>query len=301
MPGKILRLEELLSPAVADLSREKTAFFIPISPIEGHGPHLPLGVDYFNAIHFAETTARVTLERRPDFDAVICPAVPVGTQVYRLPGSLRSDSHTVYKVALTLGESLALWGFRYIFLLSGHGSPKNIVALESAALKVSRKYHIQMHSLSGALAVRFLKGDFVDRISAQMPEPLTDEQKKLLKSDIHGGWWETSMMLLLRPELVSPVYKNLASVARTDKERRRNSGYIGSPALADTAFAEASLKVLTEEGAAIVGRILDSQNQRSGTVSPLYNIIIWRPNFYRFLWGGLLLMLILILLAIIIF
>ncbi len=301
MPGRLLKLEELLSPAVAELSREKTAFFVPISPIEGHGPHLPLGVDYFNAIHFAETTARVTLGRRPDFDVVICPAIPIGTQVYRLPGSIRADGYTVYRVALSLGESLAAWGFRYIFLLSGHGSPKNIVALESASLKISRKYKIEMHSLSGPLAVRFLRGEFVDKISALLSRPLSDDEKMLLKSDIHGGWWETSMMLLLRPELVNPVYKGLETVGRDNKELRRKMGYIGSPALADPRFAEASLKVMTEEGGAIIERILDSKHARSDTVSPIYKVVFWRPNFYRYLFAGILILFLLILLAIVIF
>jgi len=274
MPGSILRLEELSSPNVAELDRQKTAFFIPISPLEGHGPHLPLGVDYFDARFFAEKTAEMLLSGRPDFDAVIVPAVPLGTQVYKQPGSLRTENRVLFKVVVGLGESLALWGFRYIFVLSGHGSPKQIVTLESACIKVSRRRKIEMHDLFGALAVRFLSGQFAERISANMPKPLSPQELELLKGDIHGGWWETSMMLLLHPDLVGR-YSDLPTVKRSDIKSKR--GYFGSPALASREFAEASLGVLSEEASGIIKRILDGHGERSDTVSILYKIPLLRP------------------------
>ncbi len=82
MAGRLLKLEELSTAALADLDKEKTAIFIPISPMEGHGSHLPLGVDFFNAEFFAEKAARISLQKRPDFDAVICRGIPLGTQLY---------------------------------------------------------------------------------------------------------------------------------------------------------------------------------------------------------------------------
>jgi creatinine amidohydrolase len=276
MPGRIYKFEELSSPAVAEFDRQKTAFFIPISPLEGHGPHLPIGVDYFDAIHFAQITAQLLNNRRPDFDIVILPGIPLGAQVYRQPGSIRTESRALYKVALGLGESLASWGFRYIFILSGHGSPRHIVALESACVRISRKYKIQMHNLSGALAVRFLRGEFVERISALLSRPLTSDEKELLKNDIHGGWWETSMMLLLRPDLVGE-FKNLGTIRRGEKDPRLRKGYFGSPAPASREFAEASLKIMTDEGIEIVKRILNGKTNRSDTVSLLYKIYPLRP------------------------
>ncbi len=274
MPGRILKLEELSSPDVAELDRQKTAFFISVSPLEGHGPHLPLGVDFFDARFFSEKMAELLIAKRPEFDAVLVPAVPLGTQVYRVPGSLRTENRALYKIVAGLGESLALWGFRYIFVLSGHGSPKHIVTLETACIRTSRKYGIEMHDLFGALAVRFLRGQFTELISARMPKPLSEQERELLKSDIHGGWWETSMMLLLHPDLVG-AYKDLPSVKRGGK--KNGSGYYGSPSMASREFAEASLQVMSEEASSIIGRILDGQNKRSETVSVLYRIPILRP------------------------
>lgn len=73
---------------------------------------------------------------------------------------------------------------------------------------------------------------------------LTDaETKENGRLDIHAGFEETSVMLFLRPELVSPVYKTLApltvnsradqfSIARADGW----PGYLGSPHIANAAY-----------------------------------------------------------------
>jgi len=293
----LLKYEELSSQRLANLDRDKTAFFVPISPLEGHGPHLPLGVDYFNAVFFAESIARITLQRRPDFQAVLMPGIPLGTGVYRQPGSVRISSISLYDLVKGLGGSLASWDFRYIFLLSGHGSPKHIVAIDSACLKISRKHNINMHNLSGSLAIRFLKGEFTERISSLMPRPFTDEDREHFKTDIHGGWWETSMMLLLRPDLVDVDYANLPSV----KKDRNNisSGYYGSPARADKAFAEASIKVMAEEAAKIVERILAGDGKPTDTISPLHKMLPLRPHFRRNLTAILLVFAVLIIFLIV--
>jgi creatinine amidohydrolase/Fe(II)-dependent formamide hydrolase-like protein len=249
--------------------------------MEGHGPHLPLGVDYFNAVYFAESIAGIAVERRPDFRAVMMPAIPLGAGVYRQPGSVRISNGALYELVKGLGESLATWNFRYIFFLSGHGSPKHIVAIESACLKVSRKHKINMHNLTGNLAIRFLKGEFLERISALMPQPLGDEDREHFKSDIHGGWWETSMMLLLRPDLVDANYLALPSVKRDAKAGNSESGYYGSPALANRGFAEASIKVMADEASEIVERILAGDGRPDETISPLYRMLPLRPHFRR--------------------
>ena len=288
MPGKILRFEELTSPEIEQLDKDKSVVFLSLSPIEGHGSHLPLGVDFYDACYFAERTAELTIQKRPEFDALIYPGIPLGTQLYKQPGSVRIKSGTLYDVITGVGHSLANWGFRYIFLLSGHGSPKDIVALEAACLKVSKKRNIEMHNLSGALAVRFLKGEFVDRISGKLPNPLTTDEIERLKNDIHGGWWETSMMLWLKPELVKDQYKSLPENRKSKDSSGTKPGYFGSPSKATAEFAEISMLVLVEEVASIIGMCLDGKDVKEYTISPIYKIPILRPKFRRHLFSAIL-------------
>lgn len=279
MSGRLFKLEEISSTAFADLDKDKTAIFIPVSPIEGHGPHLPLGVDFYDAEFFAQKAAETTLALRPDFDMVICPGIPLGTQLYKQPGSIRIDPVSLYRIAYGLGASLATRGCRYIFLLSGHGSPRDIVALESACRKVSRKFRIQMHDLSGALAVRFLSGDFIEQISARLPRPLTAEEIELLKRDIHGGWWETSMMLFLKPDLVDRGFENLPDTRK--EQQGKKPGYYGSPSRASVEFAEASVEAIVAEAGRVIVGCLSGRDVSRDTTSPLYRVLFLRPHFRR--------------------
>src|SRR5439155_1064814 len=82
-------------------------------------------------------------------------------------------------------------------------------ALDEAAAAVSRRYGITMASFSGHLAWQFLRGRYLDKIGAALGRPLSDEEREAFAEDAHGGWWETSLMLLVRPDLVDGAYRTL--------------------------------------------------------------------------------------------
>ena len=60
----VYRLEEMSTPDLDALDREQTVIVIAVSPLEAHGPHLPVGVDAFAARHFAETIAERVVAHR---------------------------------------------------------------------------------------------------------------------------------------------------------------------------------------------------------------------------------------------
>ena len=61
----VRRLEEMSSPALDALDRTRTVIVLTVSPLEEHGPHLPLGVDAIAARHFAESIAAQLVAARP--------------------------------------------------------------------------------------------------------------------------------------------------------------------------------------------------------------------------------------------
>ena len=42
---RIIKLEELNWKEIEELEKDKAIFFLPISPLEEHGPYLPVGTD----------------------------------------------------------------------------------------------------------------------------------------------------------------------------------------------------------------------------------------------------------------
>src|SRR5205814_8122978 len=71
-------LEEMSMTALDALDRERALAVLTVSPLEEHGPHLPLGVDAFTARHFAREIADRLGAARPGWSAVLAPTLYLG-------------------------------------------------------------------------------------------------------------------------------------------------------------------------------------------------------------------------------
>src|SRR6201986_4099565 len=60
------------------LPKASTVFFFPVSPLEDHGPHLPLGLDLFEAAELCKLAAERLERDMPGWNAGIMPAAPLG-------------------------------------------------------------------------------------------------------------------------------------------------------------------------------------------------------------------------------
>ena len=283
------RLEELSTPALDALDRTRTVVILSVSPLETHGPHLPLGVDAFAARHFAEAIAERVVATRPGWAVVLAPTLHVGSFTFDTVGTVRVRQRVVRDVVVDYGRALAGAGFRHILVSNGHGGPGHLVALEEAAAIVSRRHRVMMASFTGHLAWEFLRGRLLPRIETGLGRPLTAAERTAFSEDAHGGWWETSLMLALRPDLVDEGYRGLPGTRYSLRERlvpnyplrRGGSGYVGHPALADPAFARATTDVLLAEAMTLVDGLLDGRIRPAARRSPFFAIPFLRTNFRR--------------------
>ena len=287
----IHRLEELSSPALDALSRERTVIVLTVSPLEEHGPHLPVGVDAFTARHFAESVAERLVASRPGWTVVLAPPLHLGTFTFDAVGTVTVRQRAVRDVVVDYGASLARAGFRYILVANGHAGPGHLVALEEAAAIVSRRYRVTMASFSGHLAWLFLRGGYLDKLEAALGRPLSAAERAAFADDAHAGWLETSVMLWLRPDLVDAGYRTLPPARFALPSRLRPNyplrngglGYVGHPALADPAFAKATMEVLLAEAMDTVEGILDGRLRPAQRRSPFFAIPLLRTDFWPLL------------------
>jgi creatinine amidohydrolase len=283
------RLEELSTPGLDALDRERTVVILSVSPLETHGPHLPLGVDAFTARYFSEAIAERVVAGRPGWAVVLAPTLHLGSFTFDTVGTVRVRQRVVRDVVVDYGRALARAGFRHILVSNGHGGPGHLVALEEAAAIVSRRHRVTMASFTGHLAWEFLRGRLLPRIEAGLGRPLTPVEREAFAEDAHGGWWETSIMLALRPDLVDDGYRTLPAARYSLRERlvpnyplrRGGRGYVGHPALADPAFARATTEVLLAEAMTVVDGLLDRRIRPSERRSPFFVIPFFRTNFRR--------------------
>jgi creatinine amidohydrolase len=177
-------LEALTAPALRRLiDRGVTTVIVPFGSIEQHGGHLPLGTDAL----LADLIGREVAHR---LGAVLAPTVRVGyaEQHAHVVGTLTLGAGTLTETAVEIGEALGKHGFRVIALVSTHGG--NATPLVTAVERLNQILH-------GAAACA-PAGDVG-------PHPGS-----------HSGEWLTSVMLALRPELVTvqAADRNLADELR---------------------------------------------------------------------------------------
>lgn len=282
------KLEELKFPELDVFNRDRTVFIVAVSPLEEHGPHLPLGVDIFNAEFFSDSIASRFLDKYPDWNVVKMPSIVAGSFAFDAAGSIIVQPQTIKNMLVDYFSSLAKYGFRYFVVSNAHGGPTHIVALEEAARIVSKRFQVRAVSFTGHLVWEFLQGRYWSEIKKQLN--LTEEEDQALKEDAHAGQWETSMMLMLRPDLVDPSYKSLNPFTAKLYERVFHNyplkkgeklGYIGHPSHANEELARVSSRFLMEKAFEMVEHHLLTES--SPPPSMFYRIPLFRTNFVRYL------------------
>jgi creatinine amidohydrolase len=282
------RLEEITMPALDALDRERAVVVLTVSPLVQHGPHLPLGVDAVTARHFAEEIARRLTAERPGWSAVLAPTLHLGSFTFEAVGTVPVRQRVVRDAVVDFGTAFARAGFRYVVVANGHAGPTHLAALDEAAATVSGRHGIRMASLSGGLIAQFRSGRFLDQVETALGRPLADAERRAFVEDAHAGWWETSMMLMLRPELVDGAWRDLPPAIYSLPQRLvpnyplrdGAAGYVGHPALADPAFARATTTVLLAEAMRLVHALLDGRLGPTARPSPYYAIPFLRTDFW---------------------
>ncbi len=275
--------------ALGALDRARTLVVLTASPLEEHGPHLPLGVDAFTARYAAQVLAHRVVAERPGWSAVLAPTLWIGSFTFDAVGTINVRQRVVRDALVDYGDALARAGFRWILIANGHAGPTHLAALDEAAAIVSRRHGVTMASLSGHLAWGFRNGRFLEDVAHALGRPLTGAERQAFAEDAHGGWWETSMMLMLRPELVDESYRTLppaiypvtARVRRNYPLKSGGQGYVGHPAMADVAFAKATSQVLMAATMELVDGLLEGRLHPSDRRSPFFAIPFFRTNFWR--------------------
>lgn len=154
---------------------------LPCGAIEQHGPHLPVDVDYFDAVYMARKVAEQCADPKP----FVLPPIPFGVSYHHsaFKGTLSVSNNALSAFVYDLGMSLAHNGIKKIIILNGHGDNKP--TLSYAAQMINRDAHIFVCVDTGETS----DVDLYDLIDTP--------------NDIHAGEIETSTTLAIRPELVN--------------------------------------------------------------------------------------------------
>ena len=287
----IRNLAEMTWTEVKALNLDETLVFLPVSPLEQHGPHLPIGMDLFGAEFLTRKMAELFQDLHPSWEVLTVPGLPIGSNAFDYPGSLFTRQRVIRDLLVDYGACMARHGLIHQVMISVHGGTGHIVAMEEAADILARRFKCRIIAPFGALASKFFHGGYDDQMEALTGTPLTSEERKQLRTDWHAGWWETSLMLAACPHLVRPEYLELQEVRVTDfrkvndqlvKSLNEGLGYLGAPAKASAEFGELLSGLLAVDAVRLIDRIVVGGGAvQPGDRSPMYEMPFMRTDFMR--------------------
>jgi creatinine amidohydrolase/Fe(II)-dependent formamide hydrolase-like protein len=197
---------ELTAKQIATLDRQRTVVLVMCSPLEVHGPHLPVMADLREAEGLTELSAERLVKKHPEIAFVRLPWMFTAADVLPHPGSIKFSPKTVARVIEELGTSLGRQGFRHVWIGSFHGGPRHVVALEVGAHRAWKATGVEMISIFSLLVKKLTGGssDLADFLGG-----IGGISKEELKGDSHGGLVETSILLHLAGTHVDPEHVSL--------------------------------------------------------------------------------------------
>jgi creatinine amidohydrolase/Fe(II)-dependent formamide hydrolase-like protein len=254
MPSRRL-LGELSSPEVARSLTARSILCLPLGAIEQHGPHLPLNTD----VIVAEGLTQAIVARWGEtFDLWQLPTFSFGLSREHdwAPGTMSLSIGTFVAMLRELaGEIARALPARNLAFINGHGGNRGVL-------------DTLMHEL---------RGDFSLNCCALHPFDLAKPPASLY-ADVHGAKNETSVMLVLAPELVRRELIARSSDAadqellyelvfdrgaswpwRTDDARLARSGIIGDAHAATAELGRSIIAGVVGAAQDVFARLLDNQ------------------------------------------
>jgi creatinine amidohydrolase len=212
-----------------EAKRGSTVAVLPVGSFEQHGDHLPLATDTIVACVIANRLA-VT------YNLLLLPPVTMSCSHEHegFEGTVSISSRTLIAIIGDIQSSLTRSGIRYLVLVNGHGGNYVLSNITQEANVAERSVAL----FPGREDFRIARG------RAGM-ETTTSE-------DMHGGEWETSILLHSHPHLVRSTYSQNDHDAPqrphlliTGIRAYATRGIVGRPSVASAAKGQVALDSLT--------------------------------------------------------
>lgn len=202
-------LEEMSWPEIEEGQKETRTVILPVGATEEHGPHLPTITDTIEA----QQVARAVAEARSVF---LAPPLYYGVcrSTRGFPGTITVGHDALRAFARDLIISFADSGFTRVLILTGHAGGQHMAALEEACQMAveTREFRVSLVSLF----------DLIDFSAVETPH------------DGHAGEVETSLMMVIRPDLVKGLPEKHFPVRprfmiQRDVRHLMGNGVMGNP------------------------------------------------------------------------
>lgn len=211
-----------------EAQRGATVAMLPVGSFEQHGDHLPLATDTIIACLIANNLAAT-------YNVLLLPPVTISCSHEHegFEGTVSISSRTLIAIIDDVQSSLARAGIKYLVLINGHGGNYVLSNIAQEANVIERR-------------VALFPGREDLRLARERAGMATNTSE-----DMHGGEWETSILLHAHPHLVRASYSQSDHDAPqrphlliTGIRAYATKGIIGRPSVASAAKGQAALDSL---------------------------------------------------------
>ena len=283
---------------IEKLNRDKTIFLMALSPLETHGPHLPVGTDLIVSEQLLVEYTKKLSQKYPDYELIKMPSLPFGGSLLPVKGSIEIKARNLEKILFDISKNLSKMGFKYLFLADNHGGPAHQMAIEAASHKAAKKLKFNLIDPFNYVFKMMVEHDkrLLDQLSSKEGEIGDDP-------DLHAGNNETSLMLHLSPEQVGeyqemkdsliPEYKGIAKILKKISEVLNSKSlahlavnlawinddqmnpYLGKPAKANSSRGKEMVKARIEIAMQIFDKVI-----KGGKIKE--KPMLWNLRFLRY-------------------
>ena len=219
-----MELSKLSWKEIEKLPRD-TIFFLTVSPMEAHGPHLPVATDFIISKKIEEETAEELKKR--GIESVSLPSLPLGVCKYaeNFPGTISISWKSLYKILSDILYSFTRHNFKYFLIFNFHMDLWHIKAIHKAIKKATKHGILACEPIS----VAYFRGELFEEVDGE----------------VHADVKETSLSLYLFPEMVrdykiKPIKIKLGvfDAIKRFEDVGAEEAYIGNPAEASKDFGK---------------------------------------------------------------
>lgn len=176
--------------------KKNSVIILPVGTTEEHGMHLPVETDAMIARYFGDKIGEAC--EKAGIPALVLQPIVYGFSmgvVRHWPGCPNVDVQVLTNYIREIVESIVREGFTKIVFLDCHGN-------HDCVLRMVMRIVADQHNV------------FTMTLSpAALADKVYQAKKRDPQGDIHGGEYETSMMLHIRPDLVrTDLYTNVDAI-----------------------------------------------------------------------------------------
>lgn len=172
---------------------DTVVYVLPISSLEQHGHHLPLGTDDF-LLNIAVEALFNKASGRFKSNFLFLPALHYGNSHEHLdfPGTISLEVDTIRRIIEDILSTMKRHSIKHLLILNAHGG--NTPIFSAYGQEWAQKYDVLIYN------VNFFASSFFDDAANIIETPLS--------LDIHGGELETSILQCAMPEVVNSASLN---------------------------------------------------------------------------------------------